>query len=426
MRFGPLLTVIFIAGAAAAGWYWLNDEPLQSEAPRRGEGRRSVPRDTPVPVTVEAVKLATVPVYREGIGNVQALYTVTVRAQIDGRLISVDFVEGQHVRKGDVLARIDPPVYKAQYDQAVAKRAQDQATLANARIDLQRYSRLAQTNAGPQQQADQQAALVAQLEAQVKSDDAAMDNAKAYLDYTLITSPIDARTGLRLVDPGNVVHAADANGLVSLTQITPIATVFTLPQRDLPAIAAALARGKVQVEVVEAAGRNVLAGGVLQTIDNQIDVTTGTIKLKAVFPNEDERLWPGQFVSVRVVVDTLIDAKVVAASAIRRGPNGTFVYTVGADAKAAVRRVDVLLQDEARAVIGSGVAAGERLVTVGFAQLTDGKAVQIAPEAMPPNVEPNAERRRLRSEGGERRRHDDRGRAGKFDRKQGTTQEAAQ
>ena len=426
MRFGPLLTVIFIAGAAAAGWHWLNDEPLQSEAPRRGEGRRSVPRDTPVPVAVEAVKLATVPVYREGIGNVQALYTVTVRAQIDGRLISVDFVEGQHVRKGDVLARIDPTVYKAQYDQAVAKRAQDQATLANARIDLQRYSRLAQTNAGPQQQADQQAALVAQLEAQLKSDDAAIDNAKAYLDYTLITSPIDARTGLRLVDPGNVVHAADANGLVSLTQITPIATIFTLPQRDLPAIAAALARGKVQVEVVEAAGRNVLARGVLQTIDNQIDVTTGTIKLKAVFPNEDERLWPGQFVSVRVVVDTLIDAKVVAASAIRRGPNGTFVYTVGADDKAAVRRVDVLLQDESRAVIGSGVAAGERLVTVGFAQLADGKAVQIAAEALPPNAEPNAERRRLRSEGGERRRHEDRGRAGNFDRRQGTTREAAQ
>jgi multidrug efflux system membrane fusion protein len=377
MRFGPLLSTILIAGTAAGAWYWLQDASPQSGAAPRSDGRRGAQRDGPVPVTVASVQKETVPVYREGIGNVQALYTVTVRAQIDGRLISVDFTEGQEVRKGDVLARIDPIIFKAQYDQAVAKRAQDQATLANARIDLQRYRKLAQTNAGPQQQADQQAALVAQLEAQVQSDEAAIDNAKAYLDYTVIASPIDGRIGLRLIDPGNIVHAADASGLVSITQVRPIAVIFTLPQRDLPAVSTALLRGSVKVEVLSAEGHGVMAAGMLQTIDNQIDMTTGTIKLKAVFPNEDQKLWPGQFVSTRVVVDTLTDARVVPTAAIRRGPNGTFVYVVAADEKASVRPVTVLLQDETRAVIGEEVEVGAQVVTVGFAQLADNKPVRI-------------------------------------------------
>src|SRR5262245_15920651 len=377
MRYGPFLSVILIAGTAAGAWYWLQDAPSQSDAAPRRDGRRGTQRDGPVPVTVARVEKETVPVYREGIGNVQALYTVTVRAQIDGRLIGVDFTEGQEVRKGDVLARIDPTIFKAQYDQAVAKRAQDQATLAHARIALQRYRKLAQTNAGPQQQADQQAAVVAQLEAQVQSDEAAIDNAKAYLDYTVIASPIDGRIGLRLIDPGNIVHAGDASGLVSITQVRPIAVIFTLPQRDLPAVSTALVRGKVKVEVLSAEGRGVMAGGTLQTIDNQIDMTTGTIKLKAVFPNEDQKLWPGQFVSTRVVVDTLTDARVVPTAAIRRGPNGTFVYVVGTDERASVRPATVLLQDDTRAVIGEEVEVGAQVVTVGFAQLADNKPVRI-------------------------------------------------
>jgi membrane fusion protein, multidrug efflux system len=377
MRYGSLLTFAILASAAAGGWYWLADLPPQRSPPPRGEGRRGAQRDGPVPVTIEAVKKETVPVYREGIGNVQALYTVTVRAQVDGRLISVDFAEGQELRKGDVLARIDPTIYKAQYDQAMAKKAQDQATLANARIDLQRYQKLAQSNAGPQQQADQQAAMVAQLEAQVKSDDAAIDNAKAYLDYTVISSPIDGRIGLRLVDPGNIVHASDPSGLVSITQVRPIAVIFTLPQRDLSVVSAALVHGSVKVEVLGADGGGVLAAGTLQTIDNQIDMTTGTIKLKAVFPNEDQKLWPGQFVSTRVVVDTLVDASVVPTTAIRRGPNGTFVYAVELDDRARVRPVNVLLQDETRAVIGKGIEIGARVVTVGFAQLADNRPVRI-------------------------------------------------
>jgi multidrug efflux system membrane fusion protein len=377
MRYGPFLSVILIAGTAVGAYYWLQDVHSLSGPGARGDGRRGAQRDGPVPVTVATVQKDTVPVYREGIGNVQALYTVTVRAQVDGRLMSVDFTEGQEVRKGDVLARIDPTTFKAQYDQAVAKRAQDQATLANARIDLQRYRKLAQTNAGPQQQADQQAALVAQLEAQVQSDEAAIDNAKAYLDYTVISSPIDGRIGLRLIDPGNIVHVADANGLVSITQVRPIAVIFTLPQRDLPVVSAALTRGNVKVEVLSAEGRDAAASGRLQTIDNQIDMTTGTIKLKAVFENADQKLWPGQFVSTRVVIDTLTNARVIPAVAVRRGPNGTFVYVVGSDEKASVRPVTVLLQDETRAVIGQEVEFGTQIVTVGFAQLADNKPVRI-------------------------------------------------
>jgi multidrug efflux system membrane fusion protein len=385
MRAGPILAVVVLACAGAVGWYWLGDATSLETAPQRG-GRRAANRDGPVPVSIAAVKKETVPVYREGIGNVQARYSVTVRSQIDGRLVSVDFAEGQIVRKGDVLARIDPVIYQAQYDQAVAKKAQDVATLANARLDLNRYVNLAKTNAGPQQQADQQAATVAQLEAQVKSDEAAIDNAKAYLDYCVIAAPFEGRVGLRQVDPGNVVHAADTNGIVLLTQIRPITVVFTLPQRDLPVVAAALARGSVSVEAMES-GKAVLATGTLQTLDNQIDVTTGTIKLKALFTNTDDKLWPGQFVSTRVVVSSFVDASVVPATAIRRGPIGTFVYVVDDDAHAIVRPVEVLLLDETRAVIGKGVDVGASVVTVGFAQLADKRPVQIVPDVAPAKTE---------------------------------------
>jgi membrane fusion protein, multidrug efflux system len=386
MRFGPVLAFAFLAGAAAAGWYWLNDSASPQAASNRPQGRRAAFRDGPVPVTVAPVKKDTVPVFREGIGNVQALYAVTVRSQIDGKLTSVDFTEGEMVRKGSVLARIDPVVYQAQYDQAVAKKAQDVATLANARLDLVRYVNLAKTNAGPQQQADQQAATVAQLEAQVKSDEAAIENAKAYLDYCVIASPFEGRVGLRQVDPGNIVHAADTNGIVLLTQVRPISVVFALPQRDLPVVSTALARGKVVVEVLDS-DHGVVASGTLQTVDNQIDVTTGTIKLKAEFANTDDKLWPGQFVSARVVVDKFIDATTVPATALRRGPAGTFVYVVDEDTHAAVRPVEVLLEDEERAVIGKGVDVGAQVVTVGFAQLADKRPVQIVAGAAPSQPE---------------------------------------
>jgi len=433
MRLGPIVTILLLAAIGVVGWYELADAPVQDAPPSRGAGRRAAQRDSVVPVTVETVKTETVPVYREGIGNVQALATVTVRAQVDGRLTSVEFVEGQDVRKGDVLARIDPAIYKAQYDQAVAKKAQDEATLANARIDLLRYQKLAQANAGPQQQADQQAAMVAQLEAQLKSDQAAIDTAKTYLDYTVISSPIDGRIGLRLIDPGNIVHASDASGLVSITQVRPVAVIFTLPQRDLPVVSAALARGAVKVEVIGVAGRGATASGTLQTIDNQIDITTGTIKLKAVVANDDQKLWPGQFVSTRVVVDTLLDAHVVPTTAIRRGPNGTFVYVIGEDERALVRPVNVVLQDEMRAVI-VGVEIGSEVVTVGFAQLADNKPVKIVAGGQPapsatgtstPERKWQGSGKRDEPGGHERRHRRDKGAAEGSTHAKGDTREAA-
>ena len=260
------------------------------------------------------------------------------------------------------------------------------ATLANARIDFQRYQRLAQSNAGSQQQADQQAAQVAQLEAQVAADQAAIDNAKAYLDYTVILAPIDGRVGLRQIDPGNVIHASDSSGLVSITQIDPIAVVFTLPQRDLAIVNTALGRGAVTVQVLETGGTGVLSTGQLQTIDNQIDTSTGTIKLKATFGNDKRALWPGQFVSCRVVVDTINNATVVPTPAVRRGPIGTFVYAVSED-KALLRKIEVVSQDETRAIVKGEIAPGDNVVTVGFAQLSDGRPVRVSPSSTAPASE---------------------------------------
>jgi len=382
MRYGSLLAAVLIAGVGAATWYWIKSAPAPQPAQQGFSKRSAAMRGGGiVPVSVETVRKGDVPVYRDGIGNVQSLLTVTVRSQIDGRLQSVDFTEGQMVKKGDVLARIDPVIYKAQHAQAVAKKAQDSATLANARLDLQRYQRLAQTNAGSQQQADQQAALVAQLQAQVDADQAAIDNAKAFLDYTTIVSPIDGRVGLRQVDPGNVIHASDANGLVNITQIDPVAVVFTLPQRDLPTVAAALARGPVSVEVLQPGGRDVAETGKLMTIDNQVDTSTGTIKLKASFPNPRSALWPGQFVSTRVAVEVLKDALIVSTPAVRRGPIGTFVYVVDGQDTARIKKVEVVAQDDVRAVIKGDVTPETRVVSIGFAQLADGKQVRIVPSA---------------------------------------------
>lgn len=409
MRYGSLLMALLIAGAGAGTWYWIKSGPAPQTASPGGFGKRGAMRVGVVPVSVEAVRKGDVPVHREGIGNVQSLLAVTVRSQIDGRLQSVEFTEGQMVKKGDVLARIDPVIYKAQYDQAVAKKAQDSATLANARMDLQRYQRLAQTNAGSQQQADQQAAVVKQLEAQVQADQAAIDNAKAFLDYTTILAPIDGRVGLRQVDPGNIIHASDSSGLVSITQIDPIAVVFTLPQRDLPAVTSALAAGPVAVEVLQSGTREVAASGRLQTVDNQVDTATGTIKLKAIFPNPGASLWPGQFVSTRVTVETLKDALIVPTPSVRRGPIGTFVYAIEGEDVARLRKVEVTTQDDVRAVIKGDLAPGTRIVTVGFAQLADGKQVRVIPaagDAVPQAGAAGARQGKDRADGEGRKRGD--------------------
>jgi multidrug efflux system membrane fusion protein len=334
-------------------------------------------RPNAVPVLAATAKTADVPVYLDGVGTTKALNTVTVRPQVDGKLISINFTEGQDVEKGDVLAKIDPTTYQAQLDQATAKKAQDEAMLANAKRDLERYTRLAESRAGPQQQADTQRATVAQLEAQVRLDQAAIDNARAVLAYTTITAPISGRTGIRQVDQGNIVHASDATGIVVITQVKPIAVFFNLPQQRLAEINAAMVKGAPPVDVVGEDNKTVVESGKLTVMDNQVDQTTGTVRLKAEFPNAELKLWPGQFVNVRLLINTLHDVIVVPTAAVQRGPNGTFVFVVKADDTVAVQPVAVAQQDDVQSVI-SGVHVGQRVVTTGFSQLADGKAVRLS------------------------------------------------
>ncbi|WP_271557517.1 efflux RND transporter periplasmic adaptor subunit [Bradyrhizobium sp. CCBAU 45394] len=311
----------------------------------------------------------------------------TVRSQVDGKLIAVNFTEGQDVKKGDVVGEIDPALYQATYDQAVAKKAQDQAQLANQRIDLTRYEQLAASNAGSKQQADTQRALVAQTEALVKADQAAIDNAAATLSYTKIVAPISGRAGLRQVDQGNIIHAADTTGLVVITQLQPIAVWFSLPQQQIMRVNAAAAKGALAVDVFGNDGVTVIDTGKLTGIDNQVDQTTGTLRLKAEFPNANYQLWPGQFVNVRLKVETLMQALVVPTSAVQRGPIGTFSYVIGEDNVVSAKPVTVTQQNEHDAVIASGLSANDRVVTTGFANLSDGSKVVVGRDDQTPSAD---------------------------------------
>jgi multidrug efflux system membrane fusion protein len=385
------IAAVCVLLAAAAAFYWTSSPSQQQRSRFRNA-------DGPVPVLVAAAKRQDVPVYLDGVGTSKALNTVIVRSQVDGKLIGVNFKEGQDVPKGFVLARIDPATYQAQYDQAVAKKAQDEAQLANARIDLDRYKRLADTNAGSRQQADTQAATVAQLEAQVKLDAAAVDNAKAILGYTNIVAPIAGRTGIRQVDEGNIVSTSDTTGIVTITQLKPISVLFSMPQQDVNRINAAFAKGALAVEALGADNKTVIDNGALQVVDNQVDPTTGTVKLKAEFPNADMQQWPGQFVNVRLVIDTLRNAIVVPTAAVQRGPGGTFVYVVGEGEAAKIRQVTAAQQDDSQAVITAGLDGGERVVTSGFVRLTDGATVAVG-EAGQQSVPLGVERTRRRGGG---------------------------
>jgi membrane fusion protein, multidrug efflux system len=370
------LTILFV-GVLAGGAIWAI---IGKSAPPQPRAGGQIESDGPVPVLAAEAGVADVPVYLDGVGTVRALNMVTVHTLVDGTLTAVNFREGQDVKTGEVLARIDPRTYQAQLDQAVAKKALDEAQLANARLDLERYTNLIKTNAATRQQLDTQRAMVAQLEAQVKLDQGAIDNAKTYLDYCTIVSPLNGRTGLRLVDQGNIVHAADLSGIVVVTQIQPIAVLFTLPQQLLPRVNKAFGAGPLAAEATASDSKVVLDRGTLKVINNQVDPTTGTVQLKAEFPNVDLQLWPGQFVNVRLLIDTLRRAVTVSSAAIQRGPNGPFVYVVQADGTASVRPVSVAQQDENRAVV-TGVAASEDVVTTGFGQLANGRKVQVAREA---------------------------------------------
>jgi multidrug efflux system membrane fusion protein len=372
------ITVLLIAGlviAAVVGVYYMPQWQQTAAAVSKG-GRRGGPSPTdPIPVLITAAKVADVPVYLDGVGTAKALNTVIVRSQVDGKIIEVLFTEGQDVPRGYVLAKIDPATYQAAFDQTVAKKAQDEAQLANAKLDLERYTRLAATNAVNKQQLDTQRALVTQLEAQVKLDQAAMDNARAILSYTDIVAPIAGRTGIRLVDAGNLVRGGEANGIVILTQLRPISVFFSLPQQNLPDLTKGMAEGQLPVDALTADGKSALDKGKVMVIDNQVDQTTGTVKLKAEFPNDNLQLWPGQFINVRVLIDTLRQVVVVPTAAIQRGPNGTFAYVLKEGNTVTVRSVTLTQQDDTRAVIATGLQAGEQVVTTGFARLTEGTQV---------------------------------------------------
>lgn len=352
---------------------------LRSGQKSAREAQMEARREAAVPVLLGEARVADVPVTLDGIGTVQALNTVSIRAQVDGTLIEVRFREGQDVQAGDVLARIDPRTYQASYDQAVAKKAQDEANLSNARRDLSRYEKLARTQYATAQQADTQRAQVAQLEAQVRQDQAQIDNARTNLGYTTIRAPFAGRLGIRQVDPGNIVHAADTTPLTVLTTLQPINVVFTLPQQTLPAVAAAMSAGHPRVLALPQGGETagVLDVGEARVLDNQVDSNTGTIKLKALFPNPKLALWPGAFVNVRLELSTERGVTVVPTSAVQRGPSGAFLFVVDADQVAHRRNVTVPRQDEDMAVVTDGVKAGEKVVTDGASRLTDGAKVKL-------------------------------------------------
>jgi len=364
------LCAVIVLGTAA-----LMLVPRQDAPPRQRSSRLG--GNGAIPVLVTPARLADVPIYLDGVGTAKALNTVTVRPQVEGKLISINFKEGQDVEKGYVLARIDSTTYQAQLDQAIAKKAQDEALLANARLDLERYDRLVATNSITKQQADTQRSTVAQLEAQVNSDQAAIDNARAIVSYTTITAPISGRTGIRQVDEGNIVRASDANGIVVLTEVRPISVIFNLPQQVVAQVNSASAARTLTVDALGADNQTAVDHGVLQVVDNQVDPATGTVKLKAEFPNATLQLWPGQFVNVRMLIDTRRQVVVVPTGAVQRGPNGPFVFVVQDGNKVALRPVTVSQQDDTQAVIASGVQAGDPIVTTGFAQLTDGTSVDV-------------------------------------------------
>jgi multidrug efflux system membrane fusion protein len=379
-----LLFAIIIGAIVWAIWFW----------PARKPAATATGVDEAVPVVVAAAQRADVPVTMDGLGTVQAYNAITLHVMVDGPLTEVRFKEGQDVHRGDVLARIDRRSYQAALDQAVAKKAQDEAQLANARVDLARYQKLVANNYTSAQTADTQKATVAQLEAQVRQDQAQIDTARTNLSYTDIVAPIDGRVGIRNVDQGNLVHTTDSQGLTTLTQLKPISVVFTLPQQALGAVQAAMAAGEATVEArgQDASGNAavVLDRGTLAALDNQVDTNTGTIRLKATFPNEKLALWPGAFVNVRLRVATDQGVITVPPSAVQRGPRGAYLFVLNADGTVARRDVTVAHEDERVAVIAGGIAPGARVVTEGTARLANGSKVTVSEPAaaQPANATP--------------------------------------
>ena len=382
-------TILGIAGALVVGlgWWSCHSSASGSQAQSKVTGRNSA-GPAPVPVVAGKAEEKDVPVYLDGLGTVQAFNTVTVHTRVDGELQQVLFTEGQEVKTGGALAVIDPRPFQAALDQAIGKKAQDEAQLGNAKVTLARNTDLLAKKVIAQSDFDSTKYLVDQFQAAVQSDQAAIENAKTQLDYTQIKSPIDGRTGVRLVDLGNIVHAADPGGIVVITQMHPISVVFTLPEQNLQAILnEGGAKGGLHVTALDRGNTTALDEGTLAVLDNEIDQTTGTVKLKATFPNNDLKLWPGKFVNARLVLTTKKNAIVVPASVVQRGPQGTYAYVIKPDKTVEMRPVKVAQTEANVALIDDGLKAGEQVVVDGQYKLQPGAHVELTtppPAASPP------------------------------------------
>jgi membrane fusion protein, multidrug efflux system len=368
---------VLLAGAVAGAGYYGWQRFYGPEAGSKSADAQKAGAPAPaVRVTVSPVEKADFPVYLSGLGTVQGFNTVQVRTRVDGQIDKIAFQEGQLVNQGDLLVEIDPRPFQAVLDQAKAKKAQDEANLANANLDLQRYTKLGEF--ATRQQTDTQRSTVAQLTAQIAADDAAITNAQTQLDYTQVKSPITGVAGLRLVDIGNIVNAATQTGIVTVAQIEPIAVIFTAPEEQLPYINEGQGVQPLKVIAITTDGKKPLADGTLAVINNQVDTTSGTIRLKAVFDNKNHALWPGQSVSTRLLVRTVKDATVIPDDAVQHSTNGLYAYTVGQDNKAELRKIKVSQSIDGRSVVDEGLKPGEQVITGGQYKVQPGGLVTTA------------------------------------------------
>lgn len=371
----PILWILVIAAVAGGGYYgW--QRYSASQAAKAQAAQKDAPRVAAVPVSIAPVQKVDFPVYLTGLGTVQGFNTVQVRTRVDGQIDKIAFTEGQMVKQGDLLVEIDPRPFQAVLDQAKAKKAQDEANLANANLDLQRYTKLGEF--ATRQQTDTQRSTVAQLTAQIAADEAAISNAQTQLDYTQVKSPITGLAGLRQVDIGNIVNASSQTGVVTIAQVEPIAVIFTAPEDQLPYISEGQKSGALKVIAFTTDGKKTLAEGKLAVINNQVDTTSGTIRLKAVFDNKEHTLWPGQSVSTRLLVRTLKDATIVPDDVVLHSTNGLYAYTVGPDNKAEVRKLKVSYSIDGRSVVDEGLSAGQQVITGGQYKVQPGSLVSTA------------------------------------------------
>jgi multidrug efflux system membrane fusion protein len=404
-----VIGVVVVAALAVGGYYYwqwrMAPSPMAAAGATKGGSRG--PGAAPTPVVATVVTQGDIDLIVNGLGTVTPVRTVAVKTRVDGELLRVLFEEGQLVKEGQLLAEIDPRAFQVQLQQAQGQLARDQALLENAKLDLERYNTLFQQDSIAKQQVDTQASLVRQYEGAIRVDASQVENARLQLAYARITAPVAGRLGLRQVDPGNIVHAGDANGIVVITQLEPISVLYTVPQDLLPSVMNRLRSGdQIAVEAWDREQKAKLGDGMLASADNQVDPQTGTVKLRARFANSDHALFPQQFVNVRMKLDTLHDAVIVPAAAVQRGSQGMFVYVVQPDQTVAMRTVKLGPADGQRQSIAEGVKPGEMVVTDGTDRLRPGSQVQVAsarPEIKPPAVPPQgkgAGGRRRGKEGG--------------------------